>query len=271
MTTLNSRRGEVVIGHTRVPLRAYFVGVLVLLFVPIALLFVFSISQNRALTFPIEGLTLDWYRNIPQIEGLLGAARNSLVVATSAATIATALGTAVTIALLRFQFVGRRALAAVGVLPLVVPYVVLAAALLLLFRGLDLPLSLFTVGAAHVVVAMPFAILIMVARMIGMDPALEDAAMDLGATYPGTLRLVVLPLMGPALLSAWITCFVVSFDEVALANFLVGTGEPTFPVFLFGQLRYPLQLPSMIAMAVLLMVCTLTLTVVAERVRRRNP
>jgi len=271
MTTATGRRGEVGIGHTRIPLRGYFGAMLVLLFVPIALLFVFSISENRALTFPIKGFTLDWYRHIPDIEGLLGAARNSLVVAVSVATIATALGTAVTIALLRFQFVGRRALTAAGILPLVVPYVVLAAALLLLFRGLGLPLSLYTVGAAHVVVALPFAILIMVARMIGMDPALEDAAMDLGSTYPGALRRVVLPLMGPALLSAWITCFVVSFDEVALANFLVGTGEPTFPVFLFGQLRYPLQLPSMIAMAVLLMLCTLTLTVVAERVRRRNP
>jgi len=271
MTTLTPRRGEVGIGHTRIPLRGFFLVMLMLLFVPIGLLFVFSVSQNRALTFPIEGLTLDWYRSIPEIEGLLGAARNSLLVGVGAATIATALGTAVTIALLRYRFRGRGALTAAGILPLVVPYVVLAAALLLLFRGLDLPLSLFTVGAAHVVVAMPFAILIMVARMIGMDPALEDAAMDLGATYPVTLRRVVIPLMGPALLSAWITCFVVSFDEVALANFLVGTGEPTFPVFLFGQLRYPLQLPSMIAMAVVLMVCTLTLTLIAERVRRRNP
>lgn len=271
MTTLTSRRSEVGIGHTRIPLRAYFIATLVFLFVPIGLLFVFSISQNRALTFPLEGFTLDWYRNIPEIDGLLGAARNSLVVAASAATIATVLGTAVTIAVLRFRFPGRRALTAAGILPLIVPYVVLAAALLLLFRGLNLPLSLFAVGAAHVVVAMPFAILIMLARMIGMDPALEDAAMDLGASYPVALRLVVLPLMGPALLSAWICCFVVSFDEVALANFLVGTAEPTFPVFLFGQLRYPLQLPSMIAMAVVLMVCTLTLTLLAERVRRRSP
>lgn len=271
MSAAGSRRSEVGIGHTRVPLRAYAIVMLLLLFLPIALLFVFSVSQNRALTFPIKALTLDWYRHIPEVEGLLGSARNSLLVGIGAATVATALGTAVTIAMLRYRFWGRRALAAGGVLPLVVPYVVLAAALLLLFRGLDLPLSLFTVAAAHVVVAMPFAILIMVARMIGMDPALEDAAMDLGATYPVTLRHVVLPLMGPALLSAWITCFVVSFDEVALANFLVGTGERTFPVFLFGQLRYPLQLPSMIAMAVLLMIGTLTLTVVAERVRRRKP
>ena len=89
--------------------------------------------------------------------------------------------------------------------------------------------------------------------MIGLDPALEDAAMDLGATYPTTLRRVILPLLGPSLLSAWLTGFIVSFDEVALANFLAG-GDPTFPVFLYGQLRFAQRLPVLIAMAVLLMV-----------------
>lgn len=94
--------------------------------------------------------------------------------------------------------------------------------------------------------------------------------MDLGASYPVTLRRVVLPIIAPALVSAWITAFTVSFDEFALALFLAGT-SPTFPVYLFSQLRFANRLPIMIALAVLMMIGTLLLVLFAERIRRRNP
>jgi spermidine/putrescine transport system permease protein len=116
---------------------------------------------------------------------------------------------------------------------------------------------------------MPYATLIVLARLIGLDSALEDAAMDLGATYPSALRRVVFPLVAPTVLSAWLTCFIVSFDEIALAIFLVG-GDPTFPVFLYGQLRFAQRLPVLIAMAVLLMLGTVALTLVALRIRGRD-
>ncbi len=161
----------------------------------------------------------------------------------------------------------RWLLLGLAVLPLVVPFVVLAAALLVLFRAIDVDRSLFTVAIAHVVVELPFVVIIVIARLIGFDEHLEDAAMDLGATYPGTLRLVVLPLIGPAMVAAGLTAFTVSFDEFALALFLVGR-EPTFPVYLFGQLPFATTLPVMIAMAVLLMLASVALLLVAERVRR---
>ena len=142
--------------------------------------------------------------------------------------------------------------------------------LFLLFSFLDVPRSLLTIAAGHSVIALPFATLILLARLTGIDPALEDAAMDLGATYPTTLRRVVLPLIGPSLFSAWLTCFIVSFDEVAIALFLAG-GDPTFPVFLYGQLRFAQRLPILIAMAVMLMVGTITLTLIAFRLGRRQP
>jgi spermidine/putrescine transport system permease protein len=197
---------------------------------------------------------------------LLGAAKNSLLVATGAASAATALGFAVSLAVLRFRFAGRRLLLGLAAAPLVVPFVVLGVALFLLFTLIGIPRSLLTVAAGHSIVALPYAALILLSRMIGLDPALEDAAMDLGATYPTTLRRVILPLLGPSLLSAWLTSFIVSFDEVALANFLAG-GDPTFPVFLYGQLRFAQRLPVLIAMAMLLMVGTITLTLIANRLR----
>ena len=94
--------------------------------------------------------------------------------------------------------------------------------------------------------------------------------MDLGATYLTTIRKVMLPLIGPSLLSAWLTCFIVSFDEVAVAIFLAG-GDPTFPVFLYSQLRFAQRLPVLIAMAVMLMGVTIALTLTAFRLGRRQP
>ena len=250
-------------------LRSYYFGLILLLYLPIALLFLFSVNSNASLSFPINQLTVDWYRQLFDADAVLRSARNSLVVALGSSLTATALGTMVSILLLRYKFRGQNILVGLAVLPLIVPYVVLAVALLILFSALQIDRSLWTVGIAHTVVALPYTLLIIASRMAGFDPAIEEAAMDLGADYPTTLRRVVLPLIFPAMVSAWLTAFTVSFDEFALALFLSGT-QPTFPVYLFSQLRFANRLPIMIALAVLLMIGTLTLVFLAERFRQRE-
>lgn len=266
---IRARRAPIGVGHTRLPLAPVYWLMLALLYLPIALLALFSINGNTSLSFPLQSLTLKWYASVLGNSALLDAARNSLLVGIGAATVATVLAMAVSLAVLRFRFRGRGALLALAAAPLLVPFVVLGVALFLLFTALGIPRSLLTVAAGHTVIALPYAALILVSRMIGLDPALEDAAMDLGASYPATLRLVILPLIGPSLMAAWLTSFIVSFDEVALANFLAG-GSPTFPVFLYGQLRFAQQLPVLIAMAVLLMIGSVVLTLVANRLRSRE-
>lgn len=257
------------IGRTPVPLRAFYAAMLVLLYLPIGLLFVFSFNAATTLSFPLSGFTTEWYASVLGNGPMLAAARNSLVVAMVSATLATAMGAFVALAVLRFSFRGRRLLLGLAGLPLLVPYVVLGVAFFLLFVTIDLPRSLLTVMVGHTVIATPFATLILLSRLSGLDPALEDAAMDLGASYPVALRRIVLPLTGPSLLAAWLTCFLVSFDEIALAIFLVG-GDPTFPVFLYGQLRFAQRLPVLIAGAVLLMLGTVVLTMVISRLQRRR-
>jgi len=263
------RRGAIGVGNTRLPLGPVYAVLLLFLYLPIVLLAVFSLSANTSLSFPLEGFSLEWYGKAVSDPALIGAARNSLVVASTAATAATALGFAVSMAVLRFRFAGRRLLLALAAAPLVVPFVVLGVSLFLLFNLFGVPRSLLTIALGHSVVALPYATLILLSRILGLDPALEDAAMDLGASYPTTLRRVILPVIGPSLLSAWLTSFIVSFDEVALANFLAG-GDPTFPVYLYGQLRFAGRLPVLIAMAVLLMTGTIILTLIANRLRSRN-
>ncbi|HET6819751.1 MAG TPA: ABC transporter permease [Candidatus Limnocylindria bacterium] len=257
------------VGRTRLPLGTIYAVLLAFLYLPILLLFLFSFSTNRGLTFPIDGLTLDRYGAVLDNRQMLNAARNSLIVGVLSASVATAMGLAVGIAATRLQFRGRRVLVGLAAAPLLIPYVVLAVGLFLMFNLLNVPRGILTVAAAHSVIALPYAVLILLARLVGLDPALEDAAMDLGATYPVTLRRVVLPLLGPSLLSAWLTCFIVSFDEIAIANLLSGK-DATFPVFLYGQLRFAGQVPVLVAMAVLLLIGTLVLTVVAQRIRSND-
>ncbi len=250
-----------------IPLKTYFFGLIALLYLPIVILFLFSLNSNTILSFPLKGLTLDWYQQLFASEALLRSARNSLVVALGSSLTATLMGTMVALLMMRYQFRSKGLLVALAVLPLIVPYIVIAVALLLLFSVLNIDRSLWTVGIAHTVVALPYVLLIVGARLAGFDASVEEAAMDLGADYPTTLRRVVLPMIVPAMISAWLTAFTVSFDEFALALFLAGT-QPTFPVYLYGQLRFASRLPIMIALAVLMMIGTLTLVLIAERVRR---
>ena len=249
------------------PLKSYFFGLIALLYLPILVLFLFSINSNTFLSFPLQGFTFDWYQKLFDSEALLRSARNSLIVALGSSLTATLMGTMVALLMMRYQFRSKGLLVAMAVLPLIVPYIVLAVALFLLFSVFNIDRSLLTVGIAHTVVALPYVLLIVGARLAGFDASVEEAAMDLGADYPTTLRRIVLPMIAPAMVSAWLTAFTVSFDEFALALFLAGT-QPTFPVYLYGQLRFANRLPIMIALAVLMMIGTLTLVLIAERVRR---
>ena len=249
------------------PLKSYYFGLIALLYLPIAILFLFSINANTFLSFPLQGLTLEWYRQLLASEALLRSARSSLIVAMGSSLASTLLGTMVALLMMRYTFRSKGLLVALTTLPLIVPYIVLAVALFLLFSVLNIDRSLWTVGIAHTVVSLPYVLLIVGSRLTGFDANLEEAAMDLGANYPTTLRRIVLPMIAPAMVSAWLTAFTVSFDEFALALFLAGT-QPTFPVYLYGQLRFANRLPIMIALAVLMMIGTLTLVLTAERVRR---
>ncbi len=250
-------------------LTLYYVAIVALLYLPLAVLFLFSFNAGTSLSFPLQGLTLQWYERLFDSPEVLRSARNSLIVAAGSSTAATPLGAAVALLLTRFRFRGEAVLFALAMLPLVVPIIVLAVALLVLFLAADIDRSLWTVGIGHAVVALPFVVLIMSARLAGFDRDLEDAAMDLGASYPKVLATIVLPLIAPAIVSAWLVAFTVSLDEFALALFLAGT-DPTFPVYLFSQLRFASRMPVMIALAVLLMMGTLLLVLIAEWIRRRG-
>jgi spermidine/putrescine transport system permease protein len=248
---------------------SYYLLILFALYFPLGILFLFSINEGVVFAFPLKGLTLHWYRDMFSNTELLQAAWSSLKVAVGSSVAATVLGTTAAIALLRFQFRGKTPFVALALAPLLVPYIILGAALLILFASLQIERSLWTVVIAHTIVSLPYVLLVVMARMVGFDKHLEEAAADLGATYGYTLRRVILPLIVPAILAAWLVAFTVSFDEFILASFLIGR-RPTLPVYLLSQLRFANRFPQVVAMTVMVMLASLGLVLLAQWLQRRG-
>jgi spermidine/putrescine transport system permease protein len=153
-------------------------------------------------------------------------------------------------------------------LPLVVPYIVLAVGLVVLLREFGATTSLTAVLAGHVVISLPYSVLVILPRLRTLDGSILEAARDLGAGGLKAFALVTLPLLAPALLSSFLIAFTVSFDEFAIASFLTPPGSPTYPVFLYAGSRTPALLPEVIAMGSIVIVLSLLLVVFAEVGRR---
>lgn len=249
------------------PLVIYFALIVVFLYLPIALLIVFSFNDSPVLVFPLKGFTIKWYQQLLEARELLKAVLNSLILGLVSSLIATILGTMAAIGIVRFNFRGKGIFMGIASLPLVIPYVVLGVSLLVLLDTTGIPLSLWTVGLGHVVINVPFVMLVVAARLTGFDTNLEEAAMDLGATYWMTLARVTLPIAMPALVAAFLMSFTTSFDEFALAFFLIGN-ETTLPIYLYSQLRFPSRLPLVVTLAAVVMVASIGVILFSEWLRR---
>jgi spermidine/putrescine transport system permease protein len=249
-------------------MRAFFALVLVFLYAPIAILLIFSFNKASVPTFPLSGFTLQWYREFLANGDLQAALETSAIVAAISSVIAVALGILASIGISRSRFRGRGLVTALVLVPLVIPLVVLGISLLLLFHVLGIPLSILTIVIGHVVISLPYTILVLMPRLEQIDSALAEAAYDLGAGPLTTFRRVTLPLILPAVVSAFLIAFTTSFDEYAVASFLAGSRQ-TFPIFLYSALRFPSQLPQVIAVAVVVLTATVVVIVAAELWRRR--
>jgi len=248
-------------------LRTYFFLVVLFLYAPIVILLIFSFNDSAVPTFPLSGFTLHWYHQFLTNSELRGTLENSAIVAAVSSLGAVVLGVLSSIALTRRRFRGKAAVSALLLSPLVIPYLVLGISLLLLFHQLGVPRSLITVVIGHIVISLPYTILVLVPRLDQIDVALEEAAFDLGAGPLGTFRWVTLPLILPAVMSAFLIAFTTSFDEYAVASFVVGN-RLTFPIYLYSAVRFPNQLPQVIAVAVVVLVLSLTVVIAAEVGRR---
>jgi len=248
-------------------LRVFFAFVVVFLYAPIVILLIFSFNNSEIPSFPLSGFTLHWYHDFIVNADLRAALETSAIIAALSSVGAVALGIVASIALVRRRFRGKAAASALLLSPLVIPYVVFGISLLLLFYQLGIPRSILTVVIGHIVISLPYAILVLMPRLQQIDPSLDEAAYDLGAGRFRTFRSITLPLLLPAVLSAYLIAFTTSFDEYAVASFVVGT-RVTFPIYLYSALRFPNQLPQVIAVAVVVITISLFVVVAAEIGRR---
>jgi spermidine/putrescine transport system permease protein len=248
-------------------LKAFFALVVVFLYAPIVILLIFSFNNSDVPSFPLSGFTLHWYHQFLTNPDLKGALKTSAIIAALSSAGAVALGVLASIALVRRRFRGKGPVSALLLSPLVIPYVVFGISLLLLFHTLGIPRSILTVVIGHIVISLPYTILVIMPRLQQIDVSLEEAAYDLGASRMRTFRSITLPLVLPALVSAYLIAFTTSFDEYAVASFVVGT-RVTFPIYLYAALRFPNQLPQVIAVAVVVITISLLVVVAAEIGRR---
>lgn len=251
-------------------LRLYAVLFIVFIYGPVLLLPLFSLNSGTYATFPLKALTLQHYAEMAANSSMIAALKNSLLVAVTVSVTATAVSIPAALALSRYHLPGAGAILGFMTLPLLIPSIVIAVALLIvLLKFLGLSLSLWTVGAGHVLICIPFCMSVLISRLEGFDPSLEEASRDLGCTAWKTFWRLTLPLAMPGVISSLLMGFVVSFDEFVVAFFLSGT-QTTLPIFLFSQLRFPNKLPGVLALGSLILVGSAILVVLAEILRRRG-
>ncbi|SIO17394.1 spermidine/putrescine transport system permease protein [Rhodovulum sp. ES.010] len=250
-------------------LRLYAILYLAFLYAPIALLPIFAFNDGTVIAFPLRGFTFEWFRQLTEIPALHAAVLNSLVIAVSSAVIATLLGICAARAATRFSFPGKRGILGLVMLPLVLPEIIVAVSLLVVLLQLGLGLGAWTVILGHVLICVPFSIAILNSAFQSLDRSLEEAAIDLGETRWSSFRLVTLPLVMPGIISSLLISFTISLDEFIIAFFLTGT-EPTLPVYLWSQLRFPQKIPVVMALGTLLVLASVLLLTIAEYARRRG-
>ncbi|CUH40270.1 Inner membrane ABC transporter permease protein YdcV [Jannaschia seosinensis] len=251
-------------------LRAYTLAFLVFLYAPIALLPIFAFNSGTVIAFPLDGFTTRWFSAVFSNRELHAALGNSLFVAVLSAVLSVLLGLAAARANIRYRFRGKTAAMGLIMIPLVLPEIIVATSLLVVIvRFLNLPLSLWSLIAAHVLICVPFAVAILNASFQALDPALEEAAIDLGETRASTFRRVTLPLVMPGIVASLLISFTISLDEFIIAFFLTGS-DVTLPVYIWSLLRFPKQLPIIMALGTLLVLASVLILTIAEWMRRRG-
>ena len=245
------------------------------MYLPILVLAFYSFNQSPY-SAGWTGFTLDWYWKFFGDQRILSALVDSLKVAVLAVGIAAIIGTLMAVGLARYQFPGKNLYRGVSYLPLIIPDIAIAVSTLVFLAAVAIPfsgglvqLSLWTVVAAHVVFCLSYVALVVSTRLTALDPHLEEAALDLGATPAQAFVQVLLPELMPAIVSGCLLAFVLSMDDFLIASFTAGSGTNTLPMEIFSRIRTGVK-PDINALSVILILASSFLFLSAEFIRYRN-
>jgi spermidine/putrescine transport system permease protein len=211
--------------------------VYIFMFAPIVATVILSFNSSMFGGFPMTGLSLQWYGRLLENQQVLGAFRTSLWIALVTAVVTTAVGVVTAFALTRFEFPGKQALSTLVILPALVPETILGVGLLVLIKAVDQPRTLVLLVLGHIVLAVPYVVLIAQARMVGIRRVYEEAALSLGASRLSTFGEITLPLLIPAVVAGALLAFTISFDNTSASLFWRPAGVETMPTQILSMLK----------------------------------
>jgi len=252
--------------------RAFFgtwtVAVFAFLYIPILLLVVYSFNDSK-LNLNWVGITTKWYSALFQNEVLLRAFQNSIIVAGATTLLSVFLGTTAAWLLYRYKFPAQQLIGLLIFIPMVMPEVLMGTSLLVLFVTLGIPLGYGTLIIAHTTFCFPFVLVGVQARLQGLDPSLEEAAQDLGATPLKAFWLVIVPYLMPAIVAGALMAFTLSFDEYIVTIFTSGAESQTLPLKVYGMVRVGLN-PQLNALSTLFIGITALLVIGSQFFTRKK-
>lgn len=239
--------------------------VLAFLYLPIVLLVVYSFNRSE-LNAVWTGFTLRWYGEVWRNASLVAALENSVIIAVATTIVSVLLGTAAAWMMYRYRFPAARATTTLAVLPMVAPEIIMGVSLMLLFRAVGVERGYVTVVIAHVTFCFPFVMAAVQARLAGLDPSLEEAAMDLGATPLRAFARVIVPYLMPGIVAGALLAFTLSLDEFVVTYFTCDADSQTLPVKIYGMIKPGLK-PTLNAVSALIVAVTAVLVIAADSVR----
>ena len=218
-------------------LSGLYLGILFfLMYLPIGVVVVFSFNEAR-LPVRFTGFSLKWYQELFQDRDLIQALKNSLILAVSSCGVSAVIGTLGAVGLSRIHWKTKGVMEYISILPLMIPEIILGMVLMAFFYMLSLPFGMLTLLIGHTVFCVPYILMEVKARLVGMDPSLEEAARDLGAGSFRAFWDIILPLIMPAVISGSLLAFAMSMDDVVISFFVTGTTSNTLPLQVYSMLK----------------------------------
>lgn len=238
----------------------------IFLYAPILILMIFSFNDSR---FNViwRGFTLDWYIKLVEDTKILGALKVSLIVALASTVISLMIGTLTAWVMHRYSFRGKKLYEGILYLPIIIPDIVMGISLAMFFVLIQFRLGIASLIIAHVAFNISFVVVVVRARLQGLDRTLEEAAMDLGADEITTFFKITLPLLLPGLIAAALLAFTLSFDDFVISFFTAGVGSTPLPVQIYSMVKLGVS-PVVNAISTLIVIASFILITLAERVRR---
>jgi spermidine/putrescine transport system permease protein len=237
------------------------IGVYIFMFAPIIATIVLSFNASMFGGFPLTGFSLHWYEKLLSNEQVLNAFQTSTWIAVVTAATTTLLGVMTAFALVRFEFRGKQMVNTLVILPALVPETILGVGLLVMIKAIDQPRTLGLLVLGHILLTLPFVVLIVQARMVGISRSYEEAALSLGAPRLSAFREITLPLLIPAVLASVLLAFTISFDNTTASLFWRPAGVETMPTQILSMLKFSIS-PEVNALGTVMILVTVGIPLV---------